>query len=101
VPDLSIGSTSAGKLWNLQVYHQYAESNAHEYVHRGIYVMLSGINIFKATGDDEALAPLRDRYEGQHHRLVRFYYECSNLRYLTSLITIPKLPQVPGLLFVR
>ncbi|KAI7524822.1 SLA2 Src like adaptor 2, partial [Hortaea werneckii] len=30
-----------------------------------------------------------------HYRLVRFYYECSNLRYLTSLITIPKLPQDP------
>ena len=26
---------------------------------------------------------------------MRFYYECSNLRYLTSLITIPKLPQNP------
>lgn len=27
--------------------------------------------------------------------MVRFYYECSNLRYLTSLITVPKLPQQP------
>jgi hypothetical protein len=27
--------------------------------------------------------------------LVKFYYECSNLRYLTSLITVPKLPQEP------
>lgn len=27
--------------------------------------------------------------------MVKFYYECSNLRYLTSLITIPKLPQDP------
>lgn len=50
---------------------------------------------FKATGDDEALEPLRGRYDSQHYRLVRFYYECSNLRYLTSLITIPKLPQDP------
>lgn len=48
-----------------------------------------------ATGDDEALEPLRGRYDAQHYRLVRFYYECSNLRYLTSLITIPKLPQDP------
>lgn len=48
-----------------------------------------------ATGDDEALEPLRGRYNSQHYRLVRFYYECSNLRYLTSLITIPKLPQDP------
>lgn len=48
-----------------------------------------------ATGEDEALEPLRGRYDAQHHRLVRFYYECSNLRYLTGLITIPKLPQDP------
>jgi myosin heavy subunit len=48
-----------------------------------------------ATGDNEALEPLRGRYDAQHYRLVRFYYECSNLRYLTSLITVPKLPQDP------
>lgn len=41
------------------------------------------------------LQPLRERYDAQHYRLVKFYYECSNLRYLTSLITIPKLPQDP------
>jgi DNA repair exonuclease SbcCD ATPase subunit len=48
-----------------------------------------------ATGDADALSPLHGRYDAQHYRLVRFYYECSNLRYLTSLITIPKLPQDP------
>jgi hypothetical protein len=41
------------------------------------------------------LEPLRGRYDAQHYRLVKFYYECSNLRYLTSLITVPKLPQEP------
>lgn len=51
--------------------------------------------IGSATGDDEALEPLRERYDAQHYRLVKFYYECSNLRYLTSLITVPKLPQDP------
>lgn len=51
--------------------------------------------MFTATGEEEALEPLRARYTAQHHRLVRFYYECSNLRYLTSLITVPKLPQQP------
>ena len=49
----------------------------------------------QATGDDEALEPLRGRYDTQHYRLLKFYYECSNLRYLTSLITVPKLPQEP------
>ena len=55
------------------------------------HILTSGI----ATGDEEALEPLRGRYDAQHYRLVRFYYECSNLRYLTSLITVPKLPQQP------
>ena len=41
------------------------------------------------------MEPLRGRYDAQHYRLVKFYYECSNLRYLTSLITVPKLPQEP------
>ena len=52
-------------------------------------------NLYAATGDDEALEPLRGRYNNQHYRLLKFYYECSNLRYLTSLITVPKLPQEP------
>ncbi|KAI5301010.1 sla2 Src-like adaptor 2, partial [Ascosphaera atra] len=48
-----------------------------------------------ATDDEEALEPLRRRYDAQHRRLVQFYFESSNLRYLTSLITVPKLPQEP------
>lgn len=51
--------------------------------------------VLTATGDDDALEPLRGRYDTQHYRLLKFYYECSNLRYLTSLITVPKLPQEP------
>lgn len=58
---------------------------------KGVYF----VNIRTATGDDDALEPLRGRYDAQHYRLVKFYYECSNLRYLTSLITVPKLPQEP------
>lgn len=54
-----------------------------------------GTDLWAATGDDDALEPLRARYVAQHHRLVRFYYECSNLRYLTSLINVPKLPPEP------
>ena len=63
----------------------------------GIYKFITSMlrAMHTALGDDEALSPLRGRYDAQHYRLVRFYYECSNLRYLTSLITIPKLPQDP------
>ncbi|KAB8258193.1 ANTH domain-containing protein [Aspergillus pseudonomiae] len=63
----------------------------------GIYKFITSMlrAMHTTTGDAEALEPLRGRYDAQHFRLVRFYYECSNLRYLTSLITIPKLPQNP------
>lgn len=63
----------------------------------GIYKFITSMlrAMHSMTGDVEALEPLRGRYDAQHYRLVKFYYECSNLRYLTSLITIPKLPQDP------
>lgn len=63
----------------------------------GIYKFITSMlrAMHTALGDDEALSPLRGRYDAQHYRLVKFYYECSNLRYLTSLITVPKLPQDP------
>lgn len=63
----------------------------------GIYKFITSMlrAMHTSLGDDEALSPLRGRYDAQHYRLVKFYYECSNLRYLTSLITVPKLPQDP------
>ncbi|EGS22716.1 uncharacterized protein CTHT_0011900 [Thermochaetoides thermophila DSM 1495] len=63
----------------------------------GIYKFITSMlrAMHSSTGDNEALEPLRQRYDAQHYRLVKFYYECSNLRYLTSLITIPKLPPDP------
>lgn len=63
----------------------------------GIYKFITSMlrAMHTTLGDDEALSPLRGRYDAQHYRLIKFYYECSNLRYLTSLITVPKLPQDP------
>lgn len=63
----------------------------------GIYKFITSMlrAMHSMTGDTEALEPLRSRYDAQHYRLIKFYYECSNLRYLTSLVTIPKLPQDP------
>lgn len=47
----------------------------------------------------DALEPLRQRYNQQHYGLVRFYSECANLRYLTSLIDVPRLsPDPPSLI---
>ncbi|TQS35055.1 hypothetical protein Golomagni_04535 [Golovinomyces magnicellulatus] len=67
----------------------------------GIYKFITSMlrAMHTTTGDDEALEPLRVQYCAQHYRLLKFYYECSNLRYLTSLITVPKLHQEPPNLF--
>ena len=46
------------------------------------------------TNDIEALELLRQRFNAQHYSLRKFYYECSNLKYLTGLINVPKLGQV-------
>lgn len=63
----------------------------------GIYKFITSMlrAMHTTLSDDEALEPLRARYNTQHYRLVHFYHECSSLRYLTSLITIPRLPQDP------
>lgn len=63
----------------------------------GIYKFITSMlrAMHTSIGDDEVLKPLRERYDMQHYRLTKFYYECSQLKYLTSLITIPKLPQEP------
>lgn len=52
---------------------------------------------YSGTNDPEALEPLRQRFSAQHYGLRKFYYECSNLKYLTSLINVPKLGQVSRL----
>lgn len=62
-------------------------------IYRFVTSMLRAMH--SSTGNDEVLEPLRKQYNAQHYRLVKFYYECSNLRYLTSLLTVPKLPQDP------
>ena len=46
------------------------------------------------TNDSDVLEPLRERYTSQHYNLRKFYYECSNLKYLTGLINVPKLGHV-------
>ncbi|MCJ1435702.1 sla2 Src-like adaptor 2 [Xylographa pallens] len=63
----------------------------------GIYKFITSMlrAMHTTTGDEDALEPLRSRYDTQYYRLLKFYYECSNLRYLTSLISVPKLPQDP------
>ncbi|RPD55883.1 cytoskeleton assembly control protein [Lentinus tigrinus ALCF2SS1-7] len=60
-------------------------------IYRFITSMLRAMH--RRTNDIEALEPLRARYSQQHYALRKFYYECSNLKYLTGLINVPKLGQ--------
>lgn len=53
-----------------------------------------GLGSWTGTESADVLVPLRERYSAQHFNLRRFYYECSNLKYLTGLINVPKLGQV-------
>jgi hypothetical protein len=63
----------------------------------GIYRFITSMMraMYRRTNDVEALEPLKQRYASQHYNLRKFYYECSNLKYLTYLINVPKLGQEP------
>ncbi|KAI9444834.1 cytoskeleton assembly control protein [Lactarius indigo] len=63
----------------------------------GIYRFITSMlrAMYRRTNDTEALEILRQRYNAQHYGLRKFYYECSNLKYLTGLINVPKLGQEP------
>ncbi|KAG9314027.1 cytoskeleton assembly control protein [Chiua virens] len=67
----------------------------------GIYRFITSMlrALYRRTNDHEALEPLRERFNAQHYNLRKFYYECSNLKYLTGLINVPKLGQEPPNLF--
>ena len=58
---------------------------------QGIVQYLPFHNVLRAmhrrTGDVDALEPLRSP---RHHNLRQFYFECSNLEYLTGLTNAPK-----------
>ncbi|KAJ2914288.1 hypothetical protein MD484_g6133, partial [Candolleomyces efflorescens] len=63
----------------------------------GIYRFITSMlrAMYRRTNDTEVLEPLKDRYTQQHYNLRKFYYECSNLKYLTGLINVPKLGAEP------
>ncbi|SCU95584.1 LAMI_0F02960g1_1 [Lachancea mirantina] len=67
----------------------------------GIYKFVTSMlrAMVKQTGEEGAMAPLMERYGRQHFRLFEFYADCSSIKFLTSLIKIPKLPtECPSLM---
>lgn len=60
----------------------------------GIYKFLISMlrGLYKSAASPEVLEPLRVKFIDQHERLYDFYAQCATIRYLSTLITIPKLP---------
>ncbi|KAJ2992081.1 sla2 Src-like adaptor 2 [Globomyces sp. JEL0801] len=63
----------------------------------GIYQFITSMMTAMHTiiGSVEVLEPLRDSFRIHHNTLVRFYDDCSQIKFLTSLISIPKLSSTP------
>ncbi|SCU96858.1 LADA_0H03114g1_1 [Lachancea dasiensis] len=63
----------------------------------GIYKFVMSMirAIYRQVGEEGAVEPLYARYCEQHSRLFEFYADCSAIKYLTSLLRIPKLPGDP------
>jgi hypothetical protein len=68
----------------------------------GIYKFLISMlrAMHKMSDSDDLLQPLFSKFNDQHNRLYDFYSQCSSIRYLATLITIPKLPFDPPSLIV-
>lgn len=62
-------------------------------IYKFITSMLSAMHLCIESADP--LLPLVERYNTQFYSLKKFYSECETLRYLTSLVAIPKLPEHP------
>ena len=93
---LFFGSSSQGELGDIQVYHQHVACHVQKFVRWALNPanLLTSLSSIAGTNDTDALEILRQRYNSQHYGLRKFYYECSNLKYLTGLINVPKLGQV-------
>lgn len=63
----------------------------------GIYKFCTSMlrAMYQQLGDDEALKMLFERFDSQHFVLRDFYTDCHAIKFLTSLITIPRLSNNP------
>lgn len=60
----------------------------------GIYKFCTSMlrAMYQQLGADDALTGLTERFESQHFMLRDFYTDCHAIKFLTSLITVPRLP---------
>lgn len=63
----------------------------------GIYKFCTSMlrAMYQQLGNDEALTVLFDRFNSQHYALRDFYVDCHSIKFLTSLVTIPRLANNP------
>lgn len=63
----------------------------------GIYKFCTSMlrALYQQLGDDDALQALFDRFDSQHFMLRDFFTDCNSIKFLTTLVSIPKLPSNP------
>lgn len=63
----------------------------------GVYKFLTSMlrAMYQQLGDDDIMSALFDRFYSQHLILRDFYTDCQSIKFLTSLITIPRLGGSP------
>ncbi|KAJ3223364.1 sla2 Src-like adaptor 2 [Clydaea vesicula] len=62
-------------------------------IYQFLVSMLTAMHMI--IGSVEVLGPLREKFNQGHYALFQFYAQCSQIRYLATLIAIPKLSQSP------
>lgn len=63
----------------------------------GIYKFCTSMlrALYLQLGDDDALQALFDRFDSQHFVLRDFFTDCNSIKFLTTLVSIPRLPNNP------
>lgn len=63
----------------------------------GIYKFCTSMlrAMYQQLGDDEVLQQLFDRFDSQHFVLRDFFTDCNSIKFLTTLVSIPRLPSSP------
>lgn len=63
----------------------------------GIYKFCTSMlrALYQQLGADDALARLFERFDSQHFMLRDFYTDCHAIKFLTSLVTVPRLSNTP------